>query len=87
MERCPNCGSANAVRGWQQGGGGGPFTPLGLRALARGPREVPVRGDALACAACGLLWDWLDAERLRAVLLATGTAETRERVWWGGPPR
>jgi len=83
MERCPHCGGGDVVRGWQAGGGGA-FIPLGLRVLGGGPREAPVRGELLACAGCGLVWDWLDAPRLREVLRASGTRETRERLG-GGP--
>lgn len=85
------------MRGRLSQGRPGTFSPEGLRFWTLTVGMLPLHdrsdpgspastGTAHACTACGLVWTYVDPERLRAVLREAGTDETRTRHGVGGEP-
>src|SRR5688500_18819149 len=85
---CPQCGASEVARGRLSGGRRGTFGPEGLRfwTLTVGilpldersdPGSPPSSAIAHACTACGLVWTYVDPDRLRTVLREAGTDDTR----------
>ena len=84
--KCPACQSEKIVHGCfhdQMGEGLFQyFRPNGLKMLTLTGAYVRIPGQAnfRSCLHCGLLWCKLDREKLKAVLIKSGTKDTKERL-------
>lgn len=87
--QCPACHASDVVRGKLTAGRPGTFTPDNLRfwTLTVGTlplidrsnaSEGPMTAVAHACTACGLVWTYVDQERLRTVIREAGEAKAGE---------
>ena len=88
--QCPACAASDVARGRLSEGLHGTFRPDGLRFWTTTAPTLPLfdRSDpgapsmspvAHACTACGLVWTYVDPERLRTVLREAGSDATRGR--------
>ncbi|MFO0809107.1 MAG: hypothetical protein U0746_10820 [Gemmataceae bacterium] len=82
-EQCPRCGKALVVHGsFSQRKVRFGFRPEELRLFSLSFQfpEVPVPGEAAACAACGLVWTELNPAALRQKLHDLGNEDVRKRL-------
>lgn len=82
--KCPRCQSEAVVPGRYldqlAGGLGQNFRMKELRSFAFGWTDVPISSNFNACTECGLLWNQIDAEKLKKVVRKNGTKRAKERT-------